>query len=94
MVKVLGMLDLMIFLSTQNLNQPLVLLVTECEIFCYTFDPFGLVTSVTITAKLLLQETCHDNVSWDTELNETNELKWASITADILVVTFLTLVHP
>ncbi|XP_065904067.1 uncharacterized protein [Dysidea avara] len=33
------------------------------------FDPLGLVTPVTITAKLLLQELWQDNVSWDTELD-------------------------
>ena len=65
-------------------------LVTKREILRYTsaiFDPLGLVTPVTITAKLLLQELWQDNVSWDTELHETYKLKWASICADILAVS-------
>ena len=46
--------------------------VTKCEIVHYTstFDPLDLVTPVTVTTKLLLQELWQDNVSWDTELNE------------------------
>ena len=64
--------------------------VTKREILRFTssiFDPLGLVTPVTVTAKLLLQELWQGTVSWDTELNETYQLKWASITADILVVS-------
>ena len=62
--------------------------VTKHDILCYTssiFDPLGLITPVTITAKLLLQDLWQDNVAWDTELNETYQLKWASIVADISV---------
>ena len=65
-------------------------LVTNREILRYTssiFDPLGLVTPVTITAKLLLQELWQDQVAWDTELNAAYKLKWASITADILVAS-------
>ena len=64
------------------------ILVTKREILCYTFsvfDPLGLVTPVTIPAKLLLQELCQVNVSWDTELNETYQSKWASLVAEISV---------
>ena len=64
--------------------------VTKREILRYIssiFDPLGLVTPVTITAKLLLQELWQDNVSWDTELDKTYQLKWASITTDILVAS-------
>ena len=48
--------------------------VMKHEILCYTssiFDLLGLVTPVTVTAKLLLQELWQEYVSWDTELNET-----------------------
>ena len=65
-------------------------LVTKHEILRYTssiFDPLGLVTPVTITAKLLLQELWEDQVAWDTELNATYKLKWAFITPDILVAS-------
>ena len=44
----------------------------------YIFDSLGLVTLVTITAKLMLQELWQDNVSWDTALNETYQTKWTS----------------
>jgi len=60
--------------------------VTKREILRFTysiFDPLGLVTPVTISAKLLLQDLWQDNVSWDAVLNESYQLKWASITADI-----------
>ena len=62
--------------------------VTKRDILCYTssiFDPLGLITLVTIAAKLLLQDLWQDNVAWDTELNETYQLIWASIVADISV---------
>ena len=62
--------------------------VTNGDILHYTssiFDPLGLITPVTITAKLLLQDLWQDNVAWDTELNETYQLKWASVVADISV---------
>ena len=48
--------------------------VTKREILYYTlpiFDPLGLVTPMTITAKLLLPDLWQDNIAWDTELNET-----------------------
>jgi len=64
--------------------------VMKCEILCFTysiFDPLGLVTSLTITTKLLLQELWQDNVSWDTVLNEIYQTKWASITADITLAS-------
>ena len=64
--------------------------VTKREILCHTssvFDPLGLVTPVTITAKLLLQELWQDSVPWDTVLNDTYQSKWASITADILIAS-------
>ena len=64
--------------------------VTKREILRYTssvFDPLGLVTPVTITAKLLLQELWQDTVTWDTVLNDTYQAKWASITADILIAS-------
>ena len=64
--------------------------VTKREILRYTssiFNPLGLVTPVTITATLLLQELWQDSVSWDTALNETYQLKWASIAADILIAS-------
>ena len=67
---------------------PTVTLVTKREILRYAssiVDPLGLVTPVTITAKLLLQELWQDNVSWDTELNKAYQLKWTSIVADISV---------
>jgi len=64
--------------------------VTKREILRHTssvFDPVGLVTPVTITAKLLLQELWQDSVPWDTVLNDTYQSKWASITADILIAS-------
>ena len=51
--------------------------VTKREILCHTssvFDPLGLVTPVTITAKRLLQELWQDSVPWDTVLNDTYSL--------------------
>jgi len=51
------------------------------------FDPLGLVTPVTITAKPLLQELWQDSVPWDTVLNDTYQFKWVSLTADILIAS-------
>ena len=60
--------------------------VTKRDILRYTasiFDPLGLATPVTITAKLLLQELWQDNVSWDAELAKPCQIRWATITTDI-----------
>ena len=65
---------------------------TKREILRYTssiFDPLGLVTPVTITTKLLLQELWQDNTPWDMVLNDNYQLQWASITADISVASKL-----
>ena len=77
-------------LSLCSKPEPVRTPVTKREILCYTssiFDPLGLVTPVTITTKLLLQELWQDNVSWDIELNDTYQLKWASIVADISIAS-------
>jgi len=67
---------------------PTTTLITKREILRYTssiFDPLGLVTPVTIAAKLLLQELWQDTISWDSELNKPYQIKWVSIVADISV---------
>ena len=77
-------------LSLCSKPEPVRTPVTKREILRYTssiFDPLCLVTPVTITTKLLLQELWQDNVSWDIELNDTYQLKWASIVADISIAS-------
>jgi len=64
--------------------------VTKRKILRHTssvFDPLGLVTPVTVTAKLLPQELWSDSAPWDTVLNDTYQSKWASITADIPIAS-------
>ncbi|XP_065895991.1 uncharacterized protein [Dysidea avara] len=77
-------------LSLCSKPEPIRTPVTKREILRYTssiFDPLGLVTPVTITTKLLLQELWQDNVSWDIELNNTYQLKWTTIVADISIAS-------
>ena len=40
------------------------------------FDPLGLISPITVTAKILLQEVCETKRGWDDELNEELKHKW------------------
>jgi len=83
-VKVLGLcwnvkLDKLSLCSKPETSTTTTTLATKREILRYIssiFDPLGLISPVTVTAKLLLQELWQDSVSWDTELNNTYQLKW------------------
>ena len=40
------------------------------------FDPFGLISPIIVTAKILLQDVCETKSGWDDELNEELKHKW------------------
>ena len=47
------------------------------------FDPLGLTSPVTISAKLLLQQLWQEHVGWDTVLNADLHARWSAIAANI-----------
>lgn len=70
-------------------------LVTKHEILhesAQIYDPLGLLTPVTVRAKILLQSLWEQKVDWDEPLNQELTDTWLSISADLQEAT--TIVHP
>ena len=40
------------------------------------YDPIGFIQPIIVSLKILFQEICSVNVSWDEKLNETLTSKW------------------
>ena len=53
------------------------------------FDPFGLITPVTIQAKILLQELWKVHIDWDEPLEESFQSRWIKIIQEIREATEL-----
>ena len=70
--------------------------VTKREILRWSsaiFDPLSLISSVTISAKLFLQQLWEKNVGWDTILCENLLTRWMVIADSISDATTLSLPH-
>ena len=68
---------------------------TKCAILkCASsiFDPLGLITPVTISAKLFIQQLWQQRHEWDSDLDEQLCTAWHTIACDILHAT--TLLYP
>jgi len=66
------------------------MLATKREILKWTsgmFDPLGLISPVTITAKLFLQNLWQQNLNWDTQLTENLSKTWCEIAVNITQAT-------
>lgn len=57
------------------------------------FDPLGLISPVTISAKLLLQQLWQEHVGWDTVLTTDLHAKWSTIAANIAEATTLPIIR-
>jgi len=71
-------------------------LITKREVLqqsCKVFDPLGLATPISITAKILIQRLWKENVDWDEPLNDVLCEEWSSIFADLMSVSELTMAH-
>ena len=55
------------------------------------YDPLGLLSPVTVTGKLLIQELWKRNISWDEEIPADLEQKWTKIRENLRTVSTLTL---
>ena len=55
------------------------------------FDPLGIVSPLTVNAKVLFQELCHKKVGWDDELPEEQRLKWEKLVNDFQTVGVISL---
>ena len=53
------------------------------------FDPLGLLSPVTVTAKIMLQDLWKTGVSWDTELNEDWQVKWHQYQTELTAIHLL-----
>ena len=66
------------------------MLATKREILKWTssvFDPLGLISPVTIMAKLFLQSLWQQNLNWDSQLNDALSKKWYEIATNITEAT-------
>ena len=73
------------------------LLVTKREILSESaqiYDPLGLLTPITVKAKLLLQTLWRKKVDWDEPLDQEIRDKWLSIATDIQEVTHIVYPRP
>ena len=93
-VKVLGLWwdthSDMIFASPKPDDAVSTMLATKREILKWTssiFDPLGLISPVTITAKLFLQSLWQQNLNWDSQLNEDLSKTWFDIAVNITQAT-------
>jgi len=57
------------------------------------FDLLGLISPVTITAKLFLQNLWEQNLNWDTKLNEDLSQTWYEIAVNIIPATTMPFPH-
>ena len=93
-VKVLGLWwdthSDMIFASPKPDATMSTMLATKREILKWTssiFDPLGLISPVTITAKLFLQNLWQQNLNWDSQLSEHLSKTWYDIAINITQAT-------
>ena len=80
----------MIFASPKPDDAVSTMLATKREILKWTssiFDPLGLISPVTITAKLFLQSLWQQNLNWDSQLNEDLSKTWFDIAVNITQAT-------
>ena len=73
------------------------LLVTKREILSESaqiYDPLGLLTPITVKAKLLLQILWRRKVDWDEPLDQEIRDKWLSIATDIQEATHIVYPRP
>jgi len=89
-VKVLGLWwdtdSDMIFTSPKPDATMFTMMATKREILKWTssiFDPLGLISPVTITAKLFLQNLWQQSINWDTQLSEQLTKTWYDIATNI-----------
>ena len=77
--------DILTF-ATKRDNTADVILVTKCEILRESssiYDPLGILSPVTVRAKLLIQKLWKDSCAWDVELDEKLQNEWNEIYQDI-----------
>ena len=51
------------------------------------FDPLGLISPVTISAKLILQQLWQEHLEWDTALSGQLRKSWHQIASDVVQAT-------
>ena len=93
-VKVLGMwwdtLSDILYPSPKQGIATLTTTVTKREILKWSssiFDPLGLISPVTISAKLFLQQLWQEHLEWDTALSEKLCKSWHQIASDVVQAT-------
>ncbi|XP_048582690.1 uncharacterized protein LOC116603367 [Nematostella vectensis] len=83
-----------LILACKELLAPDDTLVTKREILRESskiYDPLGLITPISIRAKILIQDLCKLNVDWDEPLNGEIRTRWLSIAQEIRQSTNLTI---